>query len=83
MLSISPDTTEPTDTVFTGLIVPEASTTWVIVHRSSGVVSYVILFFIKWCAILCDYRTNNYKQLGYKLELLLDQNDGGNKFLIC
>ena len=32
----------------------------------------------KWCVILCDYRTNfyeEYKQLGYKLELLLDQND--------
>ena len=30
----------------------------------------------KWCAIVCDYRTNfydEYKQLGYKLELLLDQ----------
>jgi len=30
--------------------------------------------FIKWCAILCDYRINfynDYKQLGYKLELTL------------
>ena len=29
----------------------------------------------KWCALLCDYRTENYdeyKQLEYKLELLLD-----------
>ena len=34
--------------------------------------------FQKWCAILCDYRTENYdeyRQLDYKLELLLDQND--------
>ena len=34
--------------------------------------------FVRWCAIVCDYRTNfydEYKQLGYKLELLLDQDD--------
>ena len=36
------------------------------------------VLFIKWCAILCTYRTENYddyKQLDYKLELLLDQNE--------
>ena len=35
----------------------------------------------KWCAIVCDYRTNfydDYKQLGYKLELLLDQIEDTN-----
>ena len=35
----------------------------------------------KWCAIVCEYRTNfydEYKQLGYKLELLLDQIEDTN-----
>ena len=37
--------------------------------------------FFKWCATVCDYRTNfyeEYKQLGYKLEFLLDQIEDTN-----
>ena len=34
------------------------------------------VLFQKWCAILCNYRTENYdeyKQLEYKLELFLER----------
>ena len=37
--------------------------------------------FLKWCAILCEYRTENYddyKQLEYKLERFSDYDEDMN-----
>ena len=46
MALIRPETVEPTETVLTGLIVPEASTTCVIVRRFIVAVSYTTRFLL-------------------------------------